>query len=78
MAVVCFLATVKGIRLYDLGGTRAIRGVEVFQRRNPSNAYDANCVDVHLKRGYLLCHLEARVAAVVGPLMDTLPIVIDG
>ena len=78
MAVVSFSATVKGVRLYDLGGTRAIRGEEVCLQRNPSNAYDANCVDVCLKRGYLLGHLEARVAAVVGPLMDRLPIVIDG
>ena len=37
MAVVCFSATVKGVKLYDLG---AIRGEEVFLQHNPSNAYD--------------------------------------
>ena len=78
MVLACFSATVKGVKLQDLGSVRAIRGEEVVLQRDPSSAYDANCVDICLKRGYLLGHLEARVAAVVGPLMDRVPIVIDG
>ena len=46
MVLACFSATVKGVKLQDLGGTRAIRGEEVVLQRDPSNAYDANCVDV--------------------------------
>lgn len=57
-------------RPHDLGGTRASRVQEFVLERNPSNAYDAYCVDVCRK---LLGDLEARVAAVVGPLMDRLP-----
>ena len=74
----CFSATVKGVKLHDLGGTRVIRGEEVVLQRDPSNAYDVNCVDVRLKCGYLLDHLQASVAAVVGPLMDRVRIAIDG
>ena len=73
-----FSATVKGVKLHNLGSTRAIRGEEVVLQRDTSNAYDANCVAVRLKRGYLLGHLEARVAAVVGPLMDRVPVMING
>ena len=39
----CFSATVKGVKLHDLGGTRAIRGEEVVLQRDTSNAYDVNC-----------------------------------
>lgn len=68
MAVLAgFSATVKGVWLHDLGGTRVIRS---FCR--------VNCVDVRLKHGHLLGHLEARVAAVVGSLMERVPIITDG
>ena len=60
MVLACFSATVKGVKLQDLGGIRAIRGEEVVLQRDPSNAYDANCVDVRLERGYLLGHLEVK------------------
>ena len=57
MVLACFSATVKGVKLQDLGGTRAIRGEEVVLQRDPSNA---NCVDVRLNCGYLLGHLEVK------------------
>ena len=40
MAVVRFSATVKGVKLYDMGGTPAIKGEDIFLQRNLSNAYD--------------------------------------
>jgi hypothetical protein len=78
VVLACFSAAVGGVGLRDLGGARAIGGGEVVLQRGPSNACGAGCVGVRLNCGCLLGHLEARVAAVVGPLMDRVPIVIDG
>lgn len=75
----CFIIVVKGVKLHDLGLTAAFRGEEVILRRDPTNRYDANCVNVRLKRGRLLLgHLEASMAAVVSPMMNCIPLVIDG
>ena len=49
VVLACFLTTVKGVRLYDVGSAAVIRGEEVILWYNCMNVYDANCVDICLK-----------------------------
>ena len=74
-----FVAEVKGVKFHDCRGLRACRGERVVLRRQPYNAYDANCVEVQLQRGRrLLGHLEAAVAARLSPLMRDVPVEVAG
>ena len=41
--IASFVATVKGVKLYDLGGTGVSRGERVILERRPTNAYNGNC-----------------------------------
>ena len=41
MVLACFSATVKGVKLQDLGGIQAIRGEDVILQRDPSSAYNS-------------------------------------
>ena len=74
-----FVAEVKGVKFHDCRRLRACRSERVVLRRQPYNAYDANCVEVQLQRGRrLLGHLEAAVAAHLSPLMRDVPVEVAG
>ena len=49
VVLTCLLATVKGVRLHDVGGAAVIRA-------GGRSTYDTNCVEVRLKRGGHLGH----------------------
>ena len=70
MLLASFVAEVKGMMFYYLRRSRASRGEHMMLRRQPSNAFDAKCVEVRILRcEHLVGHLEAAVAARVSPLM---------
>ena len=42
--------------------------------REPSNHVDSNAITVHTSSGRILGHVEKRIAAVIGPIMDRMPV----
>ena len=72
------MAVVRGVKFYDMRNARVHRGERVVLRRAPNNPFDRNCVDVLLRGGLLLGHLEAPVAARLSLLMRAVPVEVVG